>query len=107
VLVIALRRQLERGLANPWLRPFLVVLLAVLLAFLLLHATHDGAAASEMGAFCLGIAVVLSAVLLEVVRTFAPPRLVLDRLGRAPPTPRRPNADHAFRTGPLLIPLRR
>lgn len=92
-------------MANPWLRPFLIVLLAVLLAFLVLHATHDGAA-SEMGAFCLGIAVVLSAVLLEVVRTFAPPRLVLVRLGRAPP-PRRPNADHAFRTGPLLIPLRR
>ena len=106
--MIALRRRIERGLANPWLRPFLIIVLAVMLAFVVIHAAHDGSGtAPDAGAACLGIVIVLSSVLLQAVRSFAPPRLVLVRSDRAPPRRRRPIVDRGPRTGLLQIPLRR
>ena len=104
--MIALRRQIERGLANPWLRPFLILVLALMLAFVVVHAAHDGAGtAVEMGA-CLGVVMALSGILTAVIRLFVPPRLVLVHSGRAPPRPSRPGGP-MLRTGPALVPLRR
>lgn len=104
--MIALRRQIERGLANPWLRPFLILVLALMLAFVVVHAAHDGAGtASEVGA-CLGLVIVLSGILTVVIRFFVSPRLVLVHSGRAPPRPPRP-VGLTLRTGPALVPLRR
>ena len=104
--MIALRRQIERGMANPWLRPFLILVLALMLAFVVMHAAHDSAGtAAEMGA-CLGVVIVLSGILTAAIRLFVPPRLVLVHSGRAPPRPTRP-VGRTLRTGPALIPLRR
>ena len=104
--MIALRRQIERGLANPWLRPLLIVLLALLLAFEVLHAAHDGNTTSgEMG-ICLGIVLVLSAILVDLARAPEPPRLMPVRSGRAPP-PLQRIAERAPTSQLLLIPLRR
>lgn len=101
-----LRRQIERGLANPWLRPLLIVLLALLLAFVVLHAAHDGSATvTEMG-ICLGIVLALSAILVDLSRLPEPPRLIPVPSGRAPPQ-QWPLVNEAPGSRPLLIPLRR
>lgn len=102
--MIALRRKIERGLANPWLRPFLIVLLAVMLAFLVLHAAHDGAG-GEIGAVCLGIAIALSSIVLTIVGSVVPLRLVCSRSDRAPPP--QPVFEFAVRADRLATPLRR
>ena len=104
--MIAFRRQIERGLANPWLRPVLILLLALLLAFMVFHAAHDGTAtATDMGV-CLGIVLALSAILVDFSRALQPPRLIPVRSGRAPPRSE-PLFERLAGTLPLLIPLRR
>jgi hypothetical protein len=104
--VIALRQKIERGVANPWLRPFVLLLLALLLAFVFLHAAHDSSAAADEMGLCLGIVIVLSAILLDLAAIIPPPTLVPMWLGRAPPRPPRLHTQPSH-PPPILIPLRR
>ena len=104
--MIALRRRIERGLANPWLRPLFVVLLALLLAFVVLHTAHDGNGAAPGMGICLGIVLALSAILIDPTRVLATPRLIHTRPDRGPPRLRLRLLETPV-PPPLLIRLRR
>ena len=88
--MIGLRQTIERGMRHRWLGPLFVILLCLLLAMLYLHALHDGghSTGSELGELCLGIVMMLGAVLLIRLRFRAPLVHVLVRAGRAPPVRR-------------------
>ena len=97
--------------AHPILGPFFLIMLVIVLALLLLHGLDDGlAAATEIEAFCLAVAMFLGLLLLERVRRRAPRPLVLVGSDRGPPstreratvTPSRP-----VKLALLAIPLRR
>jgi hypothetical protein len=102
--VIRLRRALDRGIANRWLRILVVVLLAVLVAFVIFHGVDD--AATE-GAFAGCLAVI--AVFLAITA----PRVLIRRSHASGPTRRRgpPRRVGAPLRAPLLAtlstPLRR
>lgn len=72
---------------HRWLGPLFVILLCLLLAMLYLHALHDGghSTGAELGELCLGIVMMLGAVLLIRLRVRAPLAHLLVRPGRAPP----------------------
>ena len=73
---------------HRWLGPLFFLLLVLLLVMTALHAIHDGDhMASGAGDVCLGIAVMLGAVM--VIRLSHPAQLPasLPALGRAPPAP--------------------
>ncbi len=88
--MIRLRRTIERGMRHRWLGPLFVILFCLLLALVYLHALHDGhSMGTELGELCLGITMMLGAVLLVRLRFRVPLPLVLVRSGRAPPRPAR------------------
>lgn len=87
--MIGLRQTIERGMRHRWLGPLFVILLCLLLAMVYLHALHDGhSTGTELGELCLGLTMMLGAVLLIRLRFKAPLPLVLVRPGRAPPVHR-------------------
>ena len=86
--MIRLRQTIERGMRHRWLGPLFVILFCLLLAMVYLHALHDGQSGTELGALCIGITMVIGAVLLIRLRFKAPLPLVLARPGRAPPVHR-------------------
>ena len=73
---------------HRWLGPLFIILFCVLMALMFLHTMHDGHNATEFGEFCVGITMILGAVLLIRVRFKAPLALVPVRIGRAPPARR-------------------
>lgn len=83
--MIRLRQAIERGMRHRWLGPLFVLLFCLLLAMLYMHSLHDGQAGTELGELCLGITMIIGAVLLIRVGFTALPGSVLVRLGRAPP----------------------
>lgn len=83
--MISLRQTIERGMRHRWLGPLFVILFCLLLAMVYLHALHDGQSGTELGALCIGLTMVIGAVLLIRLRFRAPLPLVLARSGRAPP----------------------
>jgi hypothetical protein len=86
--VIRLRQIIDRGMRHRWLGPLFVVLLVLLLVMTALHAIHDGDhMASGSGDVCLGIAVMLGAVVLIRLRRQVQLPASLPALGRAPPPP--------------------
>lgn len=86
MLVIRLRRTLERGRAHPILGPILLVVLALLLAMVFLHAAHEGHdAAAETSVLCLAMLTILGRILLERMRRDAPATVVEVRRDRGPP----------------------
>jgi uncharacterized membrane protein YtjA (UPF0391 family) len=103
--VIRLRRAIDRGLANRWLRVFLVILIAGLLALVVFHGTAE-AAADDAALVCLAVIVLVFLVVVPHVRIRAG-RLIGPRAGRAPP----PGATALTKPGPgvstISIPLRR
>jgi hypothetical protein len=104
--------MLMSGRAHPILGPILLILLVVVLALLLLHGMEDGlAAATDVEAFCLAIAIFLGLLLLERVRRHAPPPVMPVCSDRSPPspcaTPPPGLPSGAGTSGLLLIPLRR
>lgn len=86
-------------------------MLVIVLALLLLHAMEDGlAAATDVEAFCLAIAIFLGLLLLERIRRRGPAPVSLVASERGPPgtgttAPTAP--PWATATGLLAIPLRR
>jgi hypothetical protein len=102
--VIRLRREIERGLANRWLRILLVVLLVGLLALVLLHGVHDQATEADAAA-CAALVIILVFLVVPmpaVVGRTAPP---LIRLRGPPPSLRVTARSAGFHA--QLIPLRR
>ena len=102
--MIRLRSQIERALANRWLRILLLVLLIGLFVLFVVHNTHDAVADGE--AFvCLALVVLFFIVV--------PPHVVVravatGRVERKRGPPRLLVGDFAFATFPLTaIPLRR
>lgn len=93
--VIRLRGEIDRALANRWLRILLLVLLIGLFLLFVVHNTHD--AAADGAAFgCLALVVLLFIVVPPhiVVRAVAsvgaerkrgPPRFSRKDVGRGPP----------------------
>ena len=87
--VIRLRQIIERGMRHRWLGPLFFLLLVLLLVMTALHAVHDGDhIASGAGDVCLGIAIMLGAVIVIRLRHLAQLPAALPALGRAPPAPR-------------------
>ncbi len=70
--MIRLRQTIERGMRHRWLGPLFVILFCLLLAMVYLHALHDGQSGTELGALCIGITMVIGAVLLIRLRFQAP-----------------------------------
>ena len=102
--MIRLRREIDRALANRWLRILLLVLLIGVFLLFVMHTTHDAAADGE--AFvCLALVV--------LVLLIVPPHLVVravatGRVERKRGPPRVVVGDSAFAALPLTaIPLRR
>lgn len=102
--MIRLRRELDRALANRWLRILLLVLLIGLFLLFVLHTTHDAVADGE--AFvCLALVVLFFIVM--------PPHVIVravatGRVERKRGPPRLLVGDFAFAAIPLTaIPLRR
>jgi hypothetical protein len=84
--VIRLRQVIERGMRHRWLGPLFVLLFVLLLVMTALHAIHDGDhMASGAGDVCLGIAVMLGALIVVRLRRQAQVPAWLPALGRAPP----------------------
>lgn len=86
--MIRLRQTIERGMRHRWLGPLFVILFCLLLAMVYLHALHDGQAGTGLGELCIGITMIIGAVLLIRIRFEIPMPLVLVRSGRAPPARR-------------------
>jgi uncharacterized membrane protein len=89
--MLRLRRLIERGLANRWLRPLLLLVLCVVLAMALVQSVHDGDhAATEVGGLCFAIMTAAWLVIAPGARRLvaAPRGRVLST--RAPPEPGRP-----------------
>jgi hypothetical protein len=102
--VIRLRREIERTLANRWLRILLLVLLIGLFLLFVIHNTHDAVADGEAFA-CLALVALFFIVV--------PPHVVVravatGRLERKRGPPRALVTVFAFLAPPLTaIPLRR
>jgi hypothetical protein len=81
--VIALRRNIERGVRHPLLGPLCLVLLALLLTFTVIHGAHDqmhgGDALLVCVAFLIGAIVSLAFPRLRMVAVLIP------RPARGPP----------------------
>lgn len=101
--MIALRRQIERGIRHPVLGPFCLLLLALLLAFTVIHATHDQIHSHEL--------VICVAFLLGALVSLALPRVrdvtaSTTRVARGPPprfsTARRVSAQPFISVSPPL-----
>lgn len=103
--MIALRRQIERGIRHPVLGPLCLVLFALLLAFMVIHGAHDQIHEGEL--------MICVAFLIGAIVSLALPRLrdvvvVALRGARGPPPSAvraaRPVFARSFASAP--VPLR-
>ena len=81
--MIRLRRAIDRGLANRWLRILLLILLVGLLAFVVFHGTEDAAADGAIFACVAVMALIFIVVVPQVAVRVA--RLLAPALRRGPP----------------------
>jgi hypothetical protein len=89
--MLRLRRLIERGLANRWLRPLLLLVLCVVLAMALVQGVHDGDhAATEVGGLCVAIMTVASLLVAPGVRRLVTAPRARARSTRAPPEQAKP-----------------
>lgn len=102
--MVRLRREIERGARHPVVGPLLIVLLALMVAFTVMHEGNE-ATGGQIGELCVGIALILLAVI--VVWPLAVRGRVVAAVppGRAPPSAYRA-ASCSVPVVPDFLPLR-
>ena len=102
--MIELRRRIDRWKRHPIIGPLIIILLVLVLAIIAIHESHENIAGTA-GELCIGIALLLIALVAPLIHRLVRATPSIGRCDRAPPRDRSQLVPR-YRSTSVPIPLR-